>query len=71
MTEGVTWDDTCPWCGEHIDELSDHFVGDGDAAFECPHCEKRISGEAHDTVEYRLERAATAEAQETPRENHA
>ena len=54
--DDVTFDGTCPWCGQTIEDLWNHASATQDGfGLDCPHCGRPIAG-ATDVV-YRLERA--------------
>jgi hypothetical protein len=41
--DGWNTDENCPWCGEGISDVWEHFgAHSDDAEFECPHCEKPV-----------------------------
>jgi len=50
-----TQDEACPYCGEEIEDLWEHFSDQSDPKFTCPHCNKRMEGK--EIITYELCRA--------------
>jgi len=53
----ITLDETCPYCGEEIEDIAQYFSDESDPKFECPHCGELIQG--YETVAYSLEQVTT------------
>lgn len=51
----TTDDDTCPHCGQEIDDLYEYFSDQSDPKLDCPHCHQAIHG--REVITYELSQA--------------